>query len=462
MQGEARHSGAELDEALPAIGSIFEGRFEIEQVLGRGGMGCVFLARHLELEQRVALKLLRPGHGDTERGALRLLREARASARIKSEHVVRVLDVVSRQKAAPYIVMEYLEGTDLAHHIAQHGPMTVSDTAGVVAQACEAVGEGHRLGIIHRDLKPSNLFLCERKAAGYFAKVLDFGISKTEDESAELLTHSHALLGSPVYTAPEQLQSSHGVDARADIWSLGVILYECVTGQRPFGGGSLAQVCTQILQEPPPPLERHRADLPATFRALVLRCLAKTPADRFGSVEDLLRALAEFAPQAAGKARSYLDGLAALPRGSSEPPPTVSVAGTNTFTGSTDYNTSVALARRSAQFRVGRLFWLVALLVSLAAIWAFRRVGARQNDGTKVSAAAPPNSPPLPVASPPSALPSLPAPAPSGSTARGFSPLPTEPSDAARDSAATLPAHKTAHKPLSPALPSSRPWVESR
>jgi serine/threonine-protein kinase len=458
VKSDVREGIGELDEALPAIGSVFDERFAIEQMLGSGGMGCVLLARHLELEQRVALKLLRPGRHDSQRGALRLVREARASARLKSEHVVRVFDVVSRQKAAPYIVMEYLDGLDLAHYIARQGPLSVSEAASLVAQACEAVGEGHRMGIVHRDLKPSNVFLCDRGVAGLFVKVLDFGISKTEDESAEALTHSHALLGSPVYSAPEQLQASHDVDARADIWSLGVVLYECVTGHRPFEGGSLARICTHILQEPPTPLESHRGDLPADFRAIVLRCLEKQPTDRYASVEALLGALAPFAPQAVSSARAYLDGVAGSPRVASQPTRSSSVPGPDTLTGSTEYDTRVAQARHQAQFKVGWMFWLAALVAALGAFWAYHRSNVAARDGALVSAAAP-ASPPLTPSSAapiPSAQPALPA------TALPSAAVPPLLADSARPTTPAAPARFPSRKAPSRAAASSTPWVESR
>ena len=452
---------AESDEALPLLGSVLDERFAIDQVLGQGGMGCVFLARHLELEQPVAIKLLRPGRADGARGALRLLREARASARIKSEHVVRVLDVVSRQKAAPYIVMEYLEGRDLARHLAQQGPMLVRQAANVVAQACEAVAEGHRLGIVHRDLKPSNIFLCEGKAAGHLVKVLDFGISKSEDENAEQLTHSHALLGSPVYAAPEQLQSSHSVDARADIWSLGVVLYECVTGQRPFSGSNLAHVCTQILQGHPVPLERYCADLPSGFRSLVLRCLEKAPADRYASVEELLRALAPFAPEAASSSLSYLDGLSVLPRPSRPPiSPSPRNAGPETLTGSAEYDTRGAQARRDAKYRVRWSSWVVMAVVSLIAIGVYSRLGVSRNYSSQLSAALPAQSPPpaVSVSTQQHGLPSSVA-----TNARTPAPVaPPGPPSSAKSSAPVGSTRKTTHPSTVPATSSSPPWVESR
>jgi len=158
-------------------------------------------------------------------------------------------------------------------------------------------------------LKPANLFLCERAGAEPRVKVLDFGISKSLGDEAELTTQSYALIGSPFYAAPEQLECSRTVDGRADIWSLGVILYEMVAGKRPFASGSLAQVCTRILQEPPAPIERVRPDLPPAFAAVVMRCLEKDPARRYQSAQELVSALAPFGPEEAKRSLAYLSGL---------------------------------------------------------------------------------------------------------------------------------------------------------
>lgn len=289
-------------------GGMLDGRFVIERVLGRGGMGDVLLAKHVELQQRVAIKILRSRAADEPRQVSRVLREARAVARIQSEHVVKVHDVATGH-TVPYIVMEYLKGQDLSQWLAQRGPLPVETAAAIVIQAAEAIGEGHGLGIVHRDLKPANLFLCERAGAEPRVKVLDFGISKSLGDEAELTTQSYALLGSPFYTAPEQLECSRAVDGRADIWSLGVILYEMVSAQRPFASGSLAQVCTRILQEPPAPLARARPRLPRAFIAVVMRCLEKDPARRFQSVAELVSALSPFEPGAAATCLAYLGGL---------------------------------------------------------------------------------------------------------------------------------------------------------
>jgi serine/threonine-protein kinase len=306
LEGQEERSGRRDRELAP--GGVLDGRFVIERVLGRGGMGCVLLAKHVELEQRVAIKVLESKGADEARENARVLREARAAARIQSEHVVRVHDVAAAH-AVPYIVMEYLRGQDLSQHLAERGALSVRAAAAIVIQAAEAIGEGHGLGIVHRDLKPANLFLCERAGAEPRVKVLDFGISKSLGDEAELTTQSYALIGSPFYAAPEQLECSRTVDGRADIWSLGVILYEMVAGKRPFASGSLAQVCTRILQEPPTPIERVRPDLPPAFAAVVMRSLEKDPARRYQSAQELVSALAPFGPEEAKRSLAYLSGL---------------------------------------------------------------------------------------------------------------------------------------------------------
>src|ERR1041385_1681636 len=224
-----------------APGSVIDGRFEVEAVLGRGGMGYVLAARHRDLDERVAVKLLLPNKSG---GAARqrMLREAQNAAKIKSEHSVRILDVVNIGPAAPYIVMELLRGESLAARLSRSGPLPVPDVVDIVIQACEAVGEAHQVGIVHRDLKPSNLFLVDKPGLGSFVEVLEFGVSKRfEADSNHELTQSRALLGSPVYAPPEQLRASRKVDRRADIWALGTILYQALTQQLPFRGDTLAE-----------------------------------------------------------------------------------------------------------------------------------------------------------------------------------------------------------------------------
>jgi serine/threonine protein kinase len=290
-----------------SVGAVLDGRFFIERMLGAGGMGYVVLARHVDLEERVAIKLLLPGRAD-EDARRRLVREARAAVKIKSDHVVRILDVVSTGPHAPYIVMEHLEGEDLAQRLERTGPLDVREAIEIVLEACEVVGEAHVRGMVHRDIKPSNLFLVRKPTQPRFVKVLDFGISKALDGGAERLTASNSLLGSPAYASPEQLRDARSVDRRCDVWGLGAVLYELLTGKLPFPGGSIAEVCAKILEEPParPPAARP---IPQACWSIVERCLEKDPGRRYDNLAELAGALRQFSPRAADKSLGYLAAL---------------------------------------------------------------------------------------------------------------------------------------------------------
>ncbi|WP_437572664.1 serine/threonine-protein kinase [Sorangium sp. So ce542] len=282
-----------------AIGDVLAGKYRVEQIVGAGAMGTIVAAWHLELDQRVAMKFLHsPG---TEGGdpAERFRREARALARIKSEHVARVLDVGSMQGGMPYMVMEFLEGNNLAEEIRARGPLPVVEAVGYVLEAIEAMAEAHAAGIVHRDLKPANLFLARRPDGGRIIKVLDFGISKSmlggsRDELA--LTKTAALLGSPLYMSPEQVRCAKDVDARTDIWALGVIVYEMLIGRTPYNGDSVPQLFASLLHETPPTMAQLRADVPRELDAVVMHCLAKDPEQRWRNVGDLAAALLAFGP----------------------------------------------------------------------------------------------------------------------------------------------------------------------
>jgi serine/threonine-protein kinase len=283
-------------------GVILGGKYRIETLLGQGGGGVVVAATHLQLEQRVALKFLSPIAMQQPDGAARFAREARAAASIRSEHVARVLDVDVLESGMPYMVMEYLEGYDLSQYMSQRGPLPVEEAVELTLQACEALAEAHSLGIVHRDLKPANLFLA-RFPDRTCIKILDFGISKMAPLGAvateRQMTGLGMMMGSPYYMSPEQIRTAHRVDARADIWAMGVVLYELVTGRLPFLGTTLAQVCWSIMTQQPEPVRKWRNDAAPRFEAVVLRCLEKERRQRFGSVLQLAGALAEFAPHRA-------------------------------------------------------------------------------------------------------------------------------------------------------------------
>ncbi len=282
-------------------GDVVAGKYRVERVLGEGGMGVVVAAKHLTLNETVALKFMRPSAVLRADSVPRFLREARAAGGLKSAHVARVLDVDQLEDGSLYIVMEYLEGHDLAHVLKNEGPLDVATAADYVLQACDALAEAHARGIVHRDLKPGNLFVTKGPDGLPLLKVLDFGVSKggiAAHRNMEM-TKSTSLLGSPLYMSPEQMKSARNVDARTDIWSLGVVLYELVGGRVPFQGETLGGVMDKVLSAEPPPLRSLRGDVPDAYADVVTRCLEKDPARRFLSVAELARALAPLAPVAA-------------------------------------------------------------------------------------------------------------------------------------------------------------------
>jgi serine/threonine-protein kinase len=264
-------------------------------------MGVVYAARHEVLGQRVALKVLRPDYAAQDEVHARFLQEARTATRIESEHVARTLDVGKLASGLPYIVIELLEGKDLADVLTEKGPLPIADAVDHVLQALEAVAEAHAMGIVHRDLKPSNLFLARRKDGSVTVKVLDFGITKTcFDDGAVQLTSTSQILGTPAYMSPEQLRQSREVDARADIWAVGVVLYELLSGELPFVGGGVGALFAAILEDTPMPLSERRPDVPRELESAVMKCLVRSRASRWQSVADLARAIRPFGSHASG------------------------------------------------------------------------------------------------------------------------------------------------------------------
>jgi len=290
---------------LPLHGDVIASKYRVERLIGMGGMGVVVAARHIELDERVAIKMLLPHLPASGEPAARFLREAKAAIRIKNEHVVRVLDVGRTDTGSPYIVMEYLDGQDLGQLLERTGPLPVEDTVDYVMQACEAIAAAHALGIVHRDLKPANLFLASASDGTAFVKVLDFGISKIAETASSQqpgLTSTATVMGTPCFMSPEQLRSTRDVDARADIWSMGAILHALMTGTPPYDGESNADVSAKIIRDAPTPLRVLRAEVPADLEAIVLRCLEKDPARRFTDVASLAEALSRVTPRDSSKA----------------------------------------------------------------------------------------------------------------------------------------------------------------
>ncbi len=287
-------------EGLPAIGEVIAQKYRIESVVGTGGMGVVVAARHLQLGQTVAIKLLSaPEESRRAEANMRFIREAQAAATLHSDHVVRIYDVGTLDTGLPFMVMELLRGSDLGTLLDTQGVLPETQAVDFVLQACDAIAEAHQAGIVHRDLKPSNLFVSQRSDGSPLLKVLDFGISKSltaaGNESAEnSLTSTRAVMGSPYYMSPEQVRDARRVDGRTDIWALGVILHELLCGEPAFQADTFPGVCAAIVADPPMALRQRRPDVTPELETVVLRCLEKDPTRRIQSVSDLIQALTPF------------------------------------------------------------------------------------------------------------------------------------------------------------------------
>jgi serine/threonine-protein kinase len=283
-------------------GDVLADKYRVERVLAMGGMGVVVAAHHLQLDEQVAIKFLRDETLSDPEAVARFAREARAAIKIKSEHVTRVIDVGALANGAPYMVMEYLEGETLAAFLRLRGALPLGQAVEFMLHTCEAIAEAHALGIVHRDIKPANLFVT-RRADGLMAiKVLDFGISKLATNGAPWsseLTRKSVALGSPSYMSPEQLACASAVDARTDIWSLGVTFFEMLTGEVPFHADTTPQLCGMILRDPAPPARELRPNTPDGVEAILRKCLEKERENRYENVGELAVALAAFGPQRA-------------------------------------------------------------------------------------------------------------------------------------------------------------------
>ncbi|NOU30908.1 MAG: protein kinase [Polyangiaceae bacterium] len=281
-----------------AVGKVLGARFRVERIMGVGGMAYVYEAKRLADGARVAVKCLLPALSNDAVNVTRFLREAEATARVRSPHVVQIFETSTgtADGVPPYFVMEYLEGQDLGEVLEANGPFSVDLAVDAVLQACAGVSAAHALGIVHRDLKPSNLFRCGRTI-----KVVDFGIAKSLDAGGGALTETSETFGSPRYMSPEQVRATKGVDARTDVWSMGVVLYELLSGAVPFDGETAGAVLASIVADEPPSLRARAPHVPAALEAIVNRCLAKDRDRRLQSMAELRRLLMA-APRTTGTA----------------------------------------------------------------------------------------------------------------------------------------------------------------
>jgi eukaryotic-like serine/threonine-protein kinase len=446
--------------------TVIAGRYRIERVLGRGGMGVVVQATHLYLHQLVAIKFLLPDVLHDQRVVQRFLQEAQAAVRLRSEHVARVMDVGMLDNGLPYLVLEYLEGTDLAN--VPRSQLTVGRIVDLMLQACEALAEAHALGIVHRDIKPGNLFVTRRADGAPLLKVLDFGISKLPMKQ-ERLTASQTVMGTSAYMSPEQMRSSRNVDQRSDIWSLGVVLHELIQGEPLFKCDELPSMVLKVVHDTLPQLT---VQVPTGLDAVVYRCLEKDPARRFQNIAELARALAGYAQSAMQAAISVqrtsgVIGAASpravpAPRGAGHVQPT-------TISGATSA-TTVSLRDRSrwklvvaAGALLGALVLLIASLSrhSMASAQPPSGPGSETGSGLPVADAAIVPDAPRSTTAP--ALPTKPMPAPGSDGTSSTGPQPPAPgSDGTSSTGPQPPAPEppgAAERPALRPAPSSSPTI---
>jgi len=452
-------------------GDVLAGKYRIERVLGQGGMGVVVAAHHLQLDEKVALKLLLPEALSNPEAVSRFAREARAAVKIKSEHVARVIDVGELPNGSPYMVMEYLEGSDLSVWLQQRGPLPTELAVDFVLQACEAIADAHVLGIVHRDLKPANLFCIQRSDGRLSIKVLDFGISKMTTPGAlrHDMTRTTALMGSPYYMSPEQMQMAKNVDARSDLWSLGIILFELLAGRPPFDAEAVTELAIKVASAPAPLLRSLRPDAPAGLEQAIARCLEKERERRFQTVAELAIALRDFGSRNAQASVERVLGTLQQAGIWAAPPPPSSLSGPHsvplaparatvaswghTGSGAKPRGPAIAVIAAGALLVVGLVIGGVAILK--------RGPRAAATASTAVAATAAVTAPAPSASAPPAAEV---APAETSSAASTPAASTTAPAPSTRPSPAAEPAtppRPAAIAPAGRAAPTARPAAKA-
>ncbi len=292
----------------PQPGEVLLGKYRVESLIGEGGMGAVLKAHHLDLDEPVAIKCLLPEMMDRKDIVSRFVREGKAAAKLKGEHVARVMDVGRLANEIPYIVMEYLDGADLGAIIKHHGAQDPAIAVDLILQACEAMAEAHAIGVIHRDIKASNFFIVQPPGQAPTLKVLDFGIA-TAPEGTSDLTGTQSVIGTPAYMAPEQMRAAMKADARSDIWSMGVVLYELLEAERPFRSEVYSELVLKVGMDPPHAMANPA--VPGALQAIVMKCLEKPMERRYQTIAELAYDLMPFASDAV-QARAIVEQCARL------------------------------------------------------------------------------------------------------------------------------------------------------
>jgi serine/threonine-protein kinase len=321
----SRQDGADTEPVVdPLIGSMLLGRYRITVQIGQGGMGAVYEAEHTLIGKRVAVKVLLDHYARKDAVVARLEQEARLASSIGHEHIVDITDFGETSDGRRFVVMEYLDGESLGARLRREGPLTEQRAIHIAHQTASALSAAHAKGILHRDIKPENIFLLRRKEAD-FVKVVDFGISKSlhtgsGEASTPRLTQTGMVLGTPLYMSPEQARGEEDLDQRIDVYALGVILYEMVTGKVPFQGSNSLNIIARVINEDPRPPRELRPDLSRELEAVILHAMAKDRSARYPSCDalsaDLSALLEEVSITGGGTARARITAPL-LPRRSS-------------------------------------------------------------------------------------------------------------------------------------------------
>jgi len=461
------------DAAAARIGTVVD-KYTLVRLLGRGGMGAVYEARHAKLARRVGIKFLLPELATNRDVLRRFENEAKAAGGLEHPNLVAVTDVGAASDGAPYLVMEYLEGEDCSKLLRRNGPLPVPRAADIVVQACRGLAVAHKAAIVHRDLKPENLFVTDAGDGTDLIKVLDFGIAKLRPTDASVVTGTGATFGTAFYMSPEQARGAGDVDPRTDVWSLGVVLYELLTGRKPFQGEQFLQVIYQILSVEPPPAATVRPGLPARLSEIIERAMTKEADDRLPSVLELAEALLPFAGRSSNAQHVLSAEALAATRATPETRTgeglrsSGAAAGASTASGRSRGPSVPAVAaatvpvRRRSLPRVVAAVMLAAAVVGGVAYWIARRASAtpehaesaRGGESPTPTAAVAPVTAPVAVLPPPPPAALVPPPA---ATVAKRSRIPSEHGSERRILSVAPPAVAPAPPAVAPAPPPAVP-----